>query len=158
MRRALAAVVVVALAACGGGAARAAAPQVAVADAFTTEGTMALAVYLDVENPGGPDRIVGAELVGESAGLARDVSLHQTAERDGLSIMAPTDGIEVAGGTDDALAPAGAHIMLEDLVEPVSLTTPIRLRIDLDRGDDVTVDVRVVTADEATGLLTGGGS
>lgn len=151
-------VLVAALTGCGREAASAAESQVEVVDAFTTEGTMALAVYLDVENPGGPDRIVGAELVGESAGLARDVSLHQTAERDGLSIMEPTDGIEVAGGTEDALDPTGAHIMLEDLEEPVSFDTPVRLLLDLDRGADVTVDVRVVTADEATGLLAGDAS
>lgn len=157
MRTVIAGLIVAVVAACGGQA-QASESQIEVVDAFTTDASMALAVYLDLDNPGGADRIVGAELVGDSAGLARDVSLHQTAERDGLSIMEPTDAIEVDGGTDDALDPAGAHVMLEDLSRPVAVDDVVEMRLDLDHGDDLAVSVRVVTADEATGLLVGEGS
>lgn len=139
----------------GGGADDGAAPDITVVDAFATEGTMALAVYLDVENPGGADRIVDVELVGASAELAERVTLHQTAERNGLSIMEPTDAIDVAGGTDEAVTPGGAHVMVEDVARAVTTADVIELTLDLDRSEDIAVDVRVVTADEAIGLLTG---
>lgn len=136
-----------------------AAPQgasaVVVDDAFTTEGSMAIAVYLDLSNSGGADTIVGAELAGQHEALAKEVSLHQTSERDGLSIMAPTDGIEVAGETDEALAPGGAHLMLEDLSRPVVAGEVIQLRLDLERGADIELEAQALSADEAVGRLTG---
>lgn len=132
-----------------------AASAVVVDDAFTTEGTMAIAVYLDLSNAGGPDTIIGADLLGQHTGLAKDVTLHQTSERDGLSIMEPTDGIEVAGETDDALAPEGAHLMLEGLSRPVVAGEVIPLRLDLERGADIELEAHALSADEAVGRLAG---
>lgn len=149
-----AAVLVVTLAACAEDA-PATASAVVVEDAFTTEGTMAVAVYLDLSNSGGADTIVGAELAGQHASLAKEVSLHQTSDRDGLSIMEPTDGIEVAGETDEALAPEGAHLMLEDLSRPVVAGEVIPLRLDLERGADIELEAHALSADEAVGRLTG---
>lgn len=83
-----------------------------------------------------------------------EVTLHETAERDGLSIMEPADAIDIAGGTENALAPADAHIMLERLTRKVTTDDVVSLRLDLDRAEDMTIEVRVVTADEAVGLLT----
>lgn len=142
------------VAGCGGGSVAAEANRVKVIDAFITEGSMALAVYLDLDNHGRADRIVGADLVGDSAGLAAKVTLHQTAERDGLSIMEPTDGIDIAGETDGALRPGDAHIMLEDVSREVTTDDLVSLRLDLDRAEDMTIEIRVVTADDAVALLT----
>ncbi|WCO67991.1 copper chaperone PCu(A)C [Iamia majanohamensis] len=139
---------------CGEGSAADGPARAEIVDAFTTEATTALAVYLDLDNDGGDDRIVGADLVGDSAGLAAEVTLHETAERDGLSIMEPADAIDIAGGTENALAPADAHIMLERLTRKVTTDDVVSLRLDLDRAEDMTIEVRVVTADEAVGLLT----
>ncbi|QYG94337.1 hypothetical protein HC251_19140 [Iamia sp. SCSIO 61187] len=47
------------VAGCGGGSVAAEANRVKVIDAFITEGSMALAVYLDLDNHGRADRIVG---------------------------------------------------------------------------------------------------
>lgn len=131
------------------------ASAIVVDDAFTTEGSMAIAVYLDLSNAGGPDTIVGAELLGRHMSLAEDVSLHQTTDRDGLSIMEPTDRIEVGGETDEALAPGGAHIMLEGLSRPIVAGEVIPLRLDFERGADVDVEARALSADDAVGRLSG---
>lgn len=144
------------LGACGDEAAGAG-PQVAAEDAFVTEGTTALAVYLSLSNPGGPDRIVDVELTGDDADLATDVTLHQTSERDGLSIMEPTDAIEVAGGTDQALGFAEAHVMLEGVTVQVASPGEVTLRLDLEEGADLDVTARVVGPDEAVALLTEAG-
>lgn len=155
MTRLLTALVLAAGAVTGcGGAASGGPPEVTVVDAFTSQGTTALAAYLEVENPGGADRIVGAELSGPDADLADDVSLHQTEERDGLSIMRPTDAILIAGGTDDALAFSDAHVMFEGVTIDVAAGDTLALRLDLDRSADIDVTVRVVDSDEAIALLT----
>ncbi len=146
------AVALVALLAAGRGA-TAPPSDVTVSDAFTTEGSTALAVYFDLANGGGGDAIVGAEVVG-AVGAVDRVTLHQRGERDGLTIMEPTDAIDIAATSDHALVPAGAHVMLEGLAAPVEHDDVVRLRLDLRRGDDVEVDVRVVTADEAVALTT----
>ncbi|QYG94336.1 copper chaperone PCu(A)C [Iamia sp. SCSIO 61187] len=82
------------------------------------------------------------------------MTLHQTAERDGLSVMEPTDGIDIAGETDGALRPGDAHIMLEDVSREVTTDDLVSLRLDLDRAEDMTIEIRVVTADDAVALLT----
>lgn len=128
---------------------------VEVVDAFSAEGTVAVAIYLQLANPGGPDSIVGADLVGDWSDAADDITLHQTKEEGGLAIMSPTDRIVVAGGTDDALAPSGAHMMLANLDRPVTVSDEIEVRLDFARGDDIVATVRVVTADQAIGLLSG---
>lgn len=130
-------------------------PRIRVVDAFTMEGTVALAVYLDLANSGGPDEVVGVEVVSGLPGDDPEVTLHQTARRDGLSIMEPTDAIAVDGDTATALTAAGAHLMLEGISGDVTTGDTITLRVDLRRSDDLVVEVRVVTADEAVELLIG---
>lgn len=129
--------------------------RVVVRDSFTAEGTMGLAVYLDVDNQGGPDAIVGARLLPPDEALAGRVTLHRTGERDGLTTMEPTEAIELAGTTTGALGPAEAHIMLEDVDQDVAAGRTIALAVELRRGDDIPTEVQVVTADEAVQRLSG---
>lgn len=147
-------VLLIASAGCGGGSSAAESSRVEVVDAFTTEATTALAVYLDLDNRGKADRILGAELVRDSVGLATEVTLHQTTERNGLSIMQPADAIDIAGETEGAVSPADAHLMVERLARDVTTDDIVSLRLDLDRAEDITIEARVVTADDAVGLLT----
>lgn len=146
--------VIAALAACGS-TPRAAAPDIEVRDAFATEGTTALAVYLRVDNAGGADEIVGA-VVDDPDLVVDRITLHRSEERDGLSIMAPTEEIDVAGESSDAVTPESAHLMLEGVDAAVAAGEEIDLRLDLRRSADIAITARVVTADEAIGLLTEG--
>lgn len=134
-----------------GAPARGAGPDVAVEDAFSTAGSGALAVYLDLSNAGGADEIVGAELLGVDA---EGVSLHRTSERDGLSIMEPTDEIAVPSGTD-SLEPKDAHLMLTGIGEDLKPGQTLSMRLSLRRSGSLPVEVRVVGSDEAVRLLVG---
>lgn len=150
-----AALLVLVVAGCGGGTDAAAPSRVAVVDAFTTEGTHALAVYLELANDGGPDEIVGGALLGDDADLAERVSLHRRGERDGLATMEPVDALAVPGTGEGALVPADAHLMLEGVGAAVEAGSTLRLHLELRQGADLEVDVRVVTADEAVELVLG---
>lgn len=141
------------LAACSGAAEPA--PQVEVVDAFTIPGSGSLAVYLELANAGGPDRIVGAALVGDDRDLTSTITLHETVVRDGLSIMEPSASIDVAGDARTALEPGGGHLMLDDLTEPVALGDQLSLELQLERSGTIPTTVTVVSVEEALSHLDG---
>lgn len=138
-------------AACGSGPE--AAPEITVLDAFTIPGEQSLAVYLTLANDGGSDRIVGAELAGGDTGRAQRITLHETVERQGLSVMQPVDHISIPAGTRTALEPGGGHLMLEGLVGAVALGDTLTLTIRFDRSEPLTATVRVITVDAALDRL-----
>lgn len=145
--RALALVAVLGVAGCGSSSD--APPEIVVLDAFTIAGEDSLAVYLTLANEGGVTQLTGAELVGPDRGRVREITLHQTVDRDGLAIMEDTDAIEVAGGTVTGLDPGRAHLMLEQLTRPVRLGDELHLRLHFASGPDREVTVETVTVDEA---------
>ena len=126
-----------------------------VVDAFTAEGEDAVAVYLELRNRGGADSIVGAVATGPPSLADAKVTLHQTTTREGLSIMEPTDAIDVEADAEDALAAADAHIMITGFDASLRAGAELGIRLDMRRGDDVSTDVRVLSPDEATALLIG---
>jgi copper(I)-binding protein len=140
--RLLAAVLVVAgMAACGDDGRPG---EVSVADAFATGSGGSVAIYMDVANPGGDDRIVGATVEGRGG----EVTLHQVVLDDGLSRMERTDDLDVPeGGT--RFAPGGSHLMGVGLDPHVEVGEPITVAIDLASSDDVRIEVDVVGFDEA---------
>ena len=149
MKRAVSAplaALVVLLGACSG-ATRA--PEVRVVDVFATAGSEAAAAYLVLDNTGGEDELVGAELRGADADLARAVTMHTTEERDGMSVMIPADSIGVRADGRTELVPGGGHLMLEGLRRPIEPGQRLQMRLLLDRSDPLDVEAEVVAVEDA---------
>lgn len=138
------------LASCGASAAE---PDLRVVDAFTIPGDRSIAVYLQIDNAGGADRIVDVAVTDDDGDLARSVSLHRTVERDGLAVMEPVDGLTVAADSRTALMPGRGHVMIEGLQRPIAPGDRLTLTVHFDRSPTTEVTVRVITVDEAMAAL-----
>lgn len=113
----------------------------------TAEGVPNGAVYLVVLN--GTDQLLSltsAEVSGDVAGV---VELHETIDDDGVMRMVPQpDGFEISSGNFVALEPGGKHIMLEQLVEPLSAGGTFDMVLNFDNGESIEVNVPVVEISE----------
>lgn len=101
-----------------GGAPAAEAPGVLAADPWvrTTDGTERpdmTAVFVNLTNPTGADRVLTAADCGD---VAAATELHVMEKVDGQMVMKKSDdGIAVPAGKHEHLAPGGPHIMLMGL-------------------------------------------
>lgn len=132
-------------------------PELTVLDGFTVPGAASIAAYLTIRNEGGPDALVGASLGGPDTGRAESISLHRTVIEDGLALMRSVERIEVPAGSERALEPGGAHIMIERLREPVELGEVLVLVLEFERSGHLEIEITAVTADEALARLRGEG-
>ena len=128
------------LAACGGGGGD---DALRVDDAWAraTPAVVSVgAVYLEVTSPVA-DELVGATVDPSIAGA---VQVHRTDVDDaGTATMTAQDALDVpAGGTLD-LAPLGDHLMLVDLVDPLTTGETFDLTLQFATAGDVTVTVEV---------------
>lgn len=126
-----------------------AAPAIAVVDAYTVPGAGSVAIYLTLDNDGGADRIVGAELAGADGELAEHVSLHHVREHDGLTTMEPVDDLPVAAHGRTVLGPGGAHLMVEGLHRPIELGDTVAVRLHFEHHEPLTATATAVDADTA---------
>lgn len=101
------------------------------------------AVYLALESIGGDDVLTGA-----SCECGAEVSLHVTEDRNGVLLMVATDRLELPAGESVELDPGGSHLMIEDLSEPLTEGSTVRLTLQFDRAPDATVDVPVVPLED----------
>lgn len=124
-------------------------PDIAIVDAFMTPGADSAAVYLTIANDGGADDITGAD----SPGNAGSVTLHQSVDRNGLSVMEPADEIEVAGQSTTALDPGKAHLMLEELTRSYEVGDELQLDVTFAKSGTIRTVVQVIEADEALDRL-----
>jgi copper(I)-binding protein len=62
---------------------------------------------------------------------------------DGAMSMQQIDSLELPAGSPVRLAPGGYHIMLIDLVEPLTVGMAFDLTLDFEIADDLTVSVEV---------------
>jgi copper(I)-binding protein len=128
------------LSACGGGGGAGTA-QIELSDAAigATDSTIA-AMYLTVSNQGdGADALVAAK-----CSCAGAITLHLTDDSDGISRMVGTDRLEIEPGGSVTLDPAGSHLMLERLRNPLVEGTTVEVRLEFDRSEPHTIEVPVV--------------
>lgn len=128
----------------------------AYARASATKAAKSGAVYLTIMNHGGEaDRLIGV-----STDAARMAHLHQTTEENGVAAMRSVDELEIAGHSEQALAPGGLHVMLFDLREPLKEGSHFKLTLQFERNGQVVVDVPVggVAADSAEHAVHGSDS
>jgi hypothetical protein len=85
------------------------------------------------------DRMISAE-----TSIAQHVELHETVESDGVMRMIPQpDGFPLPAGATLELKPAGKHVMLVDLVNPLAPGQTYQLRLNFEAAGPITIEVPV---------------
>jgi copper(I)-binding protein len=118
--------------------------DVTVTDAWTratVAGQPSAAVYLTITNAGrGDDRLLGV-----SAPIAKEASLHSTSGEGGVMRMRMLpDGIAVPAGATVKLQPSGNHAMLTGLSAPLAKGSSFPLGLSFERSGKREVQVRVL--------------
>lgn len=130
------------LAACSRGA-----PDIAVSDVWARETRSGeTAAYVTIVNRGSvSDRLVA---VAAPAPAPASASLHETRYEKGIARMRPVDGVEIPAGASVALEPAGAHVMIIGLAEPLAAGDSLALTLRFERSGErrVTAEVRPAAA------------
>lgn len=103
----------------------------------------AAAVYLSIHNEGTDDALLGARCA-----CAQETSLHSTEDRNGISLMVPTDRVDLPSGETIVFEPGGSHLMLDGLTEPLEAGTGIEVALEFEHGGTRTVEVPVIPLDE----------
>ena len=112
----------------------------------TPEGTTISAGYLKINNHGdAPDVLLGA-----STPVADSAELHESAmNADGVMTMRPLEnGLEIKPGETVELKPAGAHIMILGVHEPLKegQTIPVKLNFKTAGAVEVTFTIKPLGA------------
>jgi periplasmic copper chaperone A len=91
-------------------------------------------------------RIAGdrGALVSVGSPQAARVEMHETMQHGTMSEMRPIARVPVRDGEMLAFAPGGRHLMIYDLDRSVPAGGNVRLVLEFERGDPVTLDARLV--------------
>ena len=101
------------------------------------------AVYVELENSGGDDALIGA-----TCDCDAEISLHVTEDLDGISIMTGADRLDVPTGSTLELDPGGSHLMVQDLKSPLTAGSTIDITLHFERSEDLSVTVPVVPLED----------
>ena len=114
------------------GLARAATPALEVSDAWVraVPGSSVAAAYFSVRNPGSH----AVRILSVSSPAARGAMIHDSSVVNGQSTMRPHGQLSLAPGQALSLSPGGMHVMLTDLVRPLSPGEHVPLVLDLGGG------------------------
>ncbi len=83
------------------------------------------AAYLVIENRGGaPDRLVAI-----TSAAAQHISIHHTANANGVTTMTMVAGVLLPAHTTVAFSPGGYHIMLEALRRPLAVGEKVSITL-----------------------------
>ena len=113
--------------------------EIEVKDAWaraTAPGMPMGAVYAEIENAGEQD----LSLLSIKVDVARLAELHESIEIDGMMRMREIVPFVVPAGETVFLRPAGKHIMLMGLKEPLTQGETLKLRLTFSDGLEVPVD------------------
>jgi hypothetical protein len=95
--------------------------------------------YLTITNKGtAADRLTGAE-----SPVAERVELHRSSVEGGMMRMTPVDAVEVPAGGKVVFAPAGFHLMLIGLKQPLVAGSKVPLTLVFEKAGRITVEVAV---------------
>lgn len=113
------------------------------------------AAYMRIRNTGEPDRLVGAAWDG---GPVREVQLHETVMDGGSMQMREVPaGWEIPAEGTLELARGGNHVMLIGLSEQLEPGDTVHLTLVFERAGELTFDVPVREATDASSGMSGGG-
>lgn len=116
------------------------APAISVREAWarpTAAGQANAAVYLTIANSGGEDRLVG---VSSAAGEA---SLHETSMGNGVMRMRHLGTLDIPADSAVELKPAGTHIMLTGLKQPLEAGGSMSVDLQFERAGVQQVPVTI---------------
>lgn len=103
------------------------------------------AAYLDIQVAGDDPAV----LVGASSPASGSVEMHDMAMDDGVMQMRRVERIEVAAGTTQTMRPGGGHhLMLLELVAPLSEGDRFPLTLEFAERGEITVEVWVQEAED----------
>jgi hypothetical protein len=99
------------------------------------------ALYLTLDN----QDTVAVRVVNVDTPLAREASLHETMNMQGMTHMAARAELSIPRGATVTLTPGGMHVMLVDIMRPLAAgdTVPLTLRLRDGRTTPVSAIVRV---------------
>lgn len=121
--------------------------NITVTDAWVREvppASSVTAAYLKIENKGDEDD----KLAGISTDVAGVAEIHVTSvDEKGVAKMEMQEELNIPGGEVVELKPAGAHIMLIDLKEPVTGKDKIELDLTFEKAGEIKVEARVMGMD-----------
>lgn len=130
--------------------------ELAITDVWARQspmGTTAGAIYLDITSPI-DDQLLAASVSTEIAG---DVQIHETVQAGepsmgsepdmggdgGAMTMQEVDAIDLPAGTTVSLEPGGYHVMLLDLVAPLTIGQEIEVTLTFAEAGEVRVTAEV---------------
>lgn len=116
------------LVACSG---QSASPEIEIADAWArapVAGQKPAAVYLKIQNRGGPDRLLA---VSSPAGTA---SIHSATSENGVVRMRAADALEIPANSTVALEPGSTHVMISGLNQPPQAGQGVSLELEFARS------------------------
>lgn len=106
----------------------------------TGEGQTTGAAYFTARSPG-PCTFT---ITDAGSPIAADSSLHESMMEGGMARMAPLTGVEIPPESEIRFEPQGRHVMLEGLKQPLVAGETVPLRLVLDNGQTVTIDLAIV--------------
>ena len=98
------------------------------------------AMYLTITNQGDQADSLNAA----TCTCAATVTLHLTDTDGGMSKMVDTGQLDLPAGGTVELDPAGSHVMLEELVEPLTEGDTVSVRFEFEHSAAQTIEVPVV--------------
>ena len=106
----------------------------------TGDGQTMGAAYFTARNPGS----CSFTITDAGSPVATDSSLHESMMDGGMASMAPLAGTEIPPESEIRFEPQGLHVMLEGLKRPLVAGETVPLRLVLDNGQTVTIDLAIV--------------
>jgi copper(I)-binding protein len=97
------------------------------------------AAYVTIENRGAADD----RLTGASTPAAASVSVHETAEENGVATMRQLADASVPAGRRLDMRPGGAHLMLMGLSAPLVEGDSVRMALTFEHAGKLTVQLKV---------------
>jgi copper(I)-binding protein len=94
---------------------------------------------MDLFNPGN----VAETIVQVETAVARTAQIHSTINVDGMLKMRSAMPLTIGAGQGVSLAPAGMHMMLMGLSQPLVVDSSFNVTLVLQSGEALTVEVKV---------------
>jgi copper(I)-binding protein len=105
----------------------------------TPQGAKTGAAYMTLVNPGPADD----RLVGVTTPVAGEAQIHSISLENGVMMMRPVPSIEVKAGSTSVLKPAGYHVMLMDLKQPLVEGQSFPLTLIFSKAGNVQVTAKI---------------
>ncbi len=99
------------------------------------------AAYMQLMNKGGSDDV----LLSAETDVAEVVELHETRMEGDVMKMSPLPNIPIPAGGSVSLKPGGMHIMLINLKQELTPGEKVRLTLNFEQSDPITLDVEIRT-------------